>query len=396
MNRRAGLHLLILCLCIATFAAAVIAADPPTTRPAEIDWNRARALYRREQRGDRLTSEEQAYLDRAKAERRQGRGPGAQPARPDGPPAITGKESTGLVPLDQFKGDEKYKGLSGGLYGYGRNEPPESHAKAAAAEAAKVVPLDTNGKPDREGGKVVLLSIGMSNTTQEFSRFKQIADDYPSKSPRLVIVDGAQGGKDAAAWTSGTDTGGNPVWEEADRRLKAAGVTPRQVQVIWVKQALIQQGRHGEFPQHARVLQRELETILNLAKSRYPNLRLAYLSSRIYAGYAVTQLNPEPYAYEGAFSVRWVIEDQIKGEPNLNYNSSKGDVKAPLVLWGPYLWADGTKGRKSDDLTYKREDLGPDGTHPSNSGRQKVAEQLLKFFKTDPTAEVWFTKGDGH
>jgi len=243
----------------------------------------------------------------------------------------------------------------------------------------------------------VLLSIGMSNTTQEFSRFKQIADDDPAKSPKLVVVDGAQGGKDAAAWTSGTEKdGNNPVWEETDRRLEAAGVSAPQVQVVWIKQALIQQGRHGEFPQHAKVLQRELATILNLAKSRYPNVRLAYLSSRIYAGYAVTQLNPEPYAYEGAFSVRWVIEDQIKGEPNLNYDPAKGEVKAPLVLWGPYLWADGTKGRKSDDLTYRREDLGPDGTHPSNSGRQKVAEQLLKFFKSDPTAKPWFAKVDGH
>src|SRR5689334_22979321 len=314
MRRHFHLHLLILFLFSVALAATVRAADPATTRPAAIDWDRARALYQREQRGDRLTPEEQAYLDRAKAERRQGRGPAGaqQQALPSGPPAITGKESTGFVPLDQLTADEKYKGFDGGLYGNGHNEPPESHAKAAATEAAKVVPLDADGKPARDG-KVVLLSIGMSNTTQEFSRFTQIADDDPAKSPRLVIVDGAQGGKDAAAWTSGTEkTGNNPVWEEADRRLRAAGVTPRQVQVVWVKQALIQQGRHGEFPQHARVLQRELETILNLAKSRYPNLRLAYLSSRIYAGYAVTQLNPEPYAYEGAFSVRWVIEDQLK------------------------------------------------------------------------------------
>ena len=45
-----------------------------------------------------------------------------------------------------------------------------------------------------------------------------------------------------------------------------------------------------------------MATILNMAKERYPNLRVAYLSSRIYAGYATTPLNPEPYAYESAFS----------------------------------------------------------------------------------------------
>ena len=53
------------------------------------------------------------------------------------------------------------------------------------------------------------------------------------------------------------------------------------------------------------------------------------------------------------------------------------------------------KGRKADDLVWLREDLAGDGTHPSSSGRQKVAQQaqqLLKFMKTAPTAKVWFTK----
>ena len=46
-------------------------------------------------------------------------------------------------------------------------------------------------------------------------------------------------------------------------------------------------------------------------KQRYPNLRLTYLSSRIYGGYAGGMLNPEPYAYEGAFTMRWLIQDEF-------------------------------------------------------------------------------------
>ena len=377
--------------CLLLLTGAAKAADAPANRGGDIDWDRGRALYQREQRGERLSPEEQAYLDRAKAERQRRGARGPNDAAAGQVPAP--KDSTGLVPLTQMKGGEKYKGFEGGLYGGGRNEPPEAQAKAAAAAAAQIAPLDANGKPSADG-RVVLLALGMSNTTQEFSRFKQIADADPDKSPKLVIVDGAQGGKDAAAWTNVDDKGTNGVWEEADRRLKAAGVTPRQVQAVWIKQALIQQGRHGEFPAHAKVLQKELESTLRLAKARYPNLRLAYLSSRIYAGYASTPLNPEPYAYEGAFAVRRVIEDQVNGEPGLNHDPAKGEVKAPVALWGPYLWADGVKGRAGDDLVYRREDLAGDGTHPSPSGRQKVAELLLKFFKTDPTAKVWFLSGN--
>jgi hypothetical protein len=128
--------------------------------------------------------------------------------------------------------------------------------------------------------------------------------------------------------------------------------------------------------------------ILHMLKERFPNLKIAYLSSRSYGGYASTDLNPEPFAYETAFAVRWLIQAQIKGEARLDYHAGQ----TPLLLWGPYLWADGEKGRKSDGLIYKREDYREDGTHPTDTGRQKIAELLVKFFTSDPTAQRWFVK----
>jgi hypothetical protein len=351
----------------------------------EIDWNRARTLNQKAQRGEALTPEEQAYLDRARQARaRQGTGARSQP---EVPPA---KAETGLVPLTELeKGD--YKGESGGLYGNGQNTPLADHLKAAQAEAAKVQPLDAEGKPAADG-KIALVSIGMSNTSQEFARFKEVADADPEKSPRVVVVNGAQGGQDAAAWANpGPLAQGRPdVWGVLETRLKEAGVAPAQVQVIWLKQALIQPARLGQFPDHARKIEEDVIPALNRLKAKYRNLRVAYLSSRIYAGYATTALNPEPYAYESAFAVRWLIQAQSKGDPRLNYSPERGEVKAPLLLWGPYLWGDGVKPRKADGLVWKREDLGPDGTHPSDSGRQKVADLLLTFFKTDATARPWF------
>ena len=59
-------------------------------------------------------------------------------------------------------------------------------------------------------------------------------------------------------------------------------------------------------------------------------------------------------------------------------------MKAPLVLWG-----DIQTDRKSDGVFWTREDFGGDGTHPGPSGREKVTDLLLKFFKTDPTAKTW-------
>ena len=168
-------------------------------------------------------------------------------------------------------------------------------------------------------------------------------------------------------------------------------MTSEQVQVVWIKQALIAQGRFGEFPAHAKKFEADLVVIIQQLKQHFPNLQLAFMSSRIYAGYATTPLNPEPFAYEGAFSVRWVIDSQVSGDPKLNADPSRGDVKAPVVLWGPYLWGDGTTPRK-DGLVWNRDDFAGDGTHPTDSGRKKVADLLLKFFQTDPYAKGWYLK----
>jgi hypothetical protein len=148
----------------------------------------------------------------------------------------------------------------------------------------------------------------------------------------------------------------------------------------------------GTLTEHGRRLEKDTIAVLQNAQARFPNLRVAYLASRIYAGWATTLLNPEPYAYEGAFAVRWLIQDQVRGDPSVNHDPAKGVVRAPLLLWGPYLWADGTTPRKSDGLTYTREDLADDGTHPSQSGRQKVADLLLRFFQGDSMARTWYLK----
>jgi hypothetical protein len=346
-----------------------------------IDWNRAQQLHNKSQRGEKLSPEDQVYYERAKAARAKGQG-----QNPQGRPAAPAPWTQHLTPLTEL-GTGKYKGEDGGLYGGGKNEPPKAHLDAAIKEAAKIRPLDAEGNP-AEDGKVVLLGVGMSNTTQEYSRFKGVADRDAAKSPRLVIVDGAQGGQTGTRWADPK----TPLWAEVDNRLQRAGVSPKQVQVIWMKQAEAGPASLGEFPAHAQKLKNNLVTSLNNLKAKFPNLRIAYLSSRTYGGYATTQLNPEPFAYEGAFAMRWLIQDQIAGKAELNYDSAKGAAKSPLLLWGPYVWADGETPRKADGFLYKKEDFVNDGTHPSESGRLKVAELLLKFMKTDATAKGWFVK----
>jgi hypothetical protein len=345
----------------------------------DFDWAKARAAHEKDRRGETLNDEEKRLLDAAKKRISEGRGPGRAGARNAPPPAPPGD----LVPLNELTG--KYREQDGGLYGGGKNEPPAAQAALARKAIAEIKPLDRDGKPAADG-KVVLMSIGMSNTTQEFSTFVPKANADPRKAAHVVVVDAAQGGQDATSWSTAD---ANP-WQVAEQRLRSAGVSPAQVQAVWIKQAL--KGPQRGFPSETERLRDRLREVVTLAKQKYPNLRVAYLSSRIYAGYATTSLNPEPYAYESAFAVRWLIEEQTKGATDLNADPAKGAVKAPVLLWGPYLWANGATPRKGDGLTYAADEFAGDGTHPGTAAREKVAKLLLDFFTTDPLAKPWFAK----
>ncbi len=293
-----------------------------------------------------------------------------------------GGTSTGKLPLTDL-GTGIYKNFQGGLYPGGSNSRPEGHEQAGQALAESIRPLNPAGSPDSANGRIVLLSIGLSNTTQEWRVFMNLASNERNLNPKLAIVDGAQGGQAAEDVVDPNA----PYWNTVAGRLREASVTAAQVQAIWLKSA--NRNPSLPFPGQAQTLQAQITQILHNLNEKFPNLKLVYLSSRIYAGYASTQLNPEPYAYEYGFSIKWLIESQINGSPELNYDANKGAVRAPWLSWGPYLWADGLNPR-SDGLIWQCRDFNDDGTHPSQSGREKVAQMLLTFFKTDATTKMWF------
>jgi hypothetical protein len=223
-------------------------------------------------------------------------------------------------------------------------------------------------------GRIVLLSLGVANASHEFRGFAQLAAAEPGLARNVLLVDGARAG-----WNPGQSSKpGTRYWAELDRRLNRAGARPAQVQAIWLKEAIA--GEDRQFPQDAQALRRHLRTMIRIARNRFPNLRLVFLSSRTYGGYAITHLNPEPFAYESGFAVRWTIADAMQGR--------FGRV---WVGWGPYLWADGTRPRR-DGFTWLCEDVQRDGTHPSPRGIQKVSRLLLEFFTGDPVASPWFLK----
>jgi hypothetical protein len=320
---------------------------------------------------------------------------GQQDAPPTASQPTPPVDTSGLQPLTDL-GNGVYKGFTGSLYPDGKNVRPVVHERAGLALARQVRPLDADGKPGADG-MIVLLGVGFSNTVQAFAGFQQVARGDRDMSPHVVLVNGAVGGM-SANMIQDPDAGrGKKYWAAVDERLKAAGVTRAQVQVVWLKET--NPAPHvGGFPKYVRALEGELARIVQVVHARFPNVKLVYLSSRTYGGWAkaapgrAAPGNSEPFSYESGFAVQWLIARQLRGDPALNYDPAKGAVKAPWLSWGPYLWANGAR-RRADGFYFTPSDFREDDRmHHSPQGMRKLGNELLRFFKTDTTARGWFVR----
>ncbi|MGE0461260.1 MAG: LamG domain-containing protein [Vicinamibacterales bacterium] len=308
--------------------------------------------------------------------------------------------STGNVPLTDL-GIGTYNGYVGGLYPNGSNVRPAAHETAGLTMADAIQPLDAAGQVDPVNGRIGFVSIGMSLTNQEFEVFEYASAADPLRDPHITTVNGAQDGHSAFQWADPNHVS----WSVLASAVAGRGLTAAQVQVAWIKQTVRGSDVGGwsaypPFPAPALLFQTKLRESIQLLKDRYPNIRVAYLSSRIYGQYAISTNYPEPIAYEEGFAVKWLIEQQIAGDPALRFTGP--DAEAPYLAWGPYLWADGLGSDgvvggipgRSDGLEYSCADFSSDGLHPSVAGRQKVADQLLRFLQTDTTSRRWYLTSD--
>jgi hypothetical protein len=191
-----------LCACLAT--AGVLIPNARAADDAPIDVARGKQLMARYQSGEKLSPEDEAYLDRVKQEmrKRAGAGKGQSPSAKPKPPSPDSRsaakvDTSGLVPLTELSG--AYKGEDGGLYGGGSNEMPEAHRAAYAKESQKIRPLDAEGNPS-DSGKIGFITVGFSNPNLESVTFKRTADADSQKSAQVQIVNGCIGGRAAVMW----------------------------------------------------------------------------------------------------------------------------------------------------------------------------------------------------
>ncbi|MGQ0571410.1 MAG: hypothetical protein ACT4P5_18050 [Armatimonadota bacterium] len=343
---------------------------------------------------------------------------------------VPAMSQTGRIPLTDL-GPAFYLGqFQGGLYEGGLNVIPADHAVSGAAQVAQIVPRDTSGAPSSTG-RILLVSIGMSSTSQEFcSAASEASKRYPHYWPgitntastrictaahtftgqawadptvektTLEVIDGAQSGMTASEWagTPNPKSGADP-WVVLADLITEVGFSKLQVQVAWVKVTNRTASNTPSLPaSNADVYTfiMRMGNVVRRAKAEYPNLRILFISSRTYAGWSPpVPPSPEPYAYEQGFGVKWLIQAQVNQMRGGSTDPLIGPVtliSAPWMIWGPYLWADGTTPR-FDGLTWPRTDFETDGVHPTVAGEQKVGMWIKDHLKSSPFAMCWFLAG---
>jgi hypothetical protein len=301
------------------------------------------------------------------------------------------------VPLTELIGG--YQGQLGGLYSSGNAVP--------AAHLARMPQVDI-------GASFAFVSIGFSNVKMAFcdpaaTRDRTVGGavgqqkcatwsfvgqaQAVARNPRMVIVNGAQSSQVASAWDDVSD----PMWTMLDGELAKCGRAPAQVRVAWMLHANRLIGlKPPTLPTpgcDADNLASSIGRSLRAAKRRYPNLQVVYLSSLhgIAAGSVAPAGGPcdEPYAYEAGFAVRRVVAAQIEQLAGLSPDPLVGDLSlavAPWICWGPYLWST-PNTKRADGFTLSwPQDFKADNSHPTPSGRKKLAAEVLKFFQR----EAWF------
>jgi hypothetical protein len=333
------------------------------------------------------------------------------------PAYLTAGEGKGdtRIPLTEMRATTTYKGFHGGLYEDGSNEMPADHRSAGVERAARVQPLDAAGKPSREG-KIVFLGIGMSNAWLIYTGMMFVATQTEGVNrSTLSILNGGEGAAVTCFWSvahgqpeqcPSPQQPINQYDRVKDAVLAPAGATEEQVQAIWILEANARPGKsekplcdssqHGCKNDHgteAIRFENMLGDVMRAARQRYPNLQMIFISSREDAGFATAELNPEPFAYEYGYSVKWLIDAQIQQMKTGKVDPVAGDLKydssSPWLAWGPYFWANGPQ-KRVDGLVYTPDDFNPkDLTHPSREGQKMLGTMMVDFFMASPFTP-WF------
>lgn len=302
---------------------------------------------------------------------------------PDKPPKEDRDYHSYLIPLMDL--DTPYLGYEGNLYP-GSNEPTGDYAQDLLQISSSIKPLNSNGNYDPLFGKIGFVSIGPSTSLIMMNALIDKMHKNKQVNPFLYPLPLGQGGMGINQLISNSTL----FWDTVAMKLEEFQLSPNQIQVVYFEED-DNENYSSAFPSRPLDVKEKLKEGIQLIKEKFPNVKVAYILARtttIYMPIRDDNKQQEPIGYYLSFADKWLIEDQINGDPGLAY---KGDnILAPIITWGPNQWSDGDRIR-SDGFNWLKSDT-DDGLHPNAQGSDKLSNMFLNFLLNDAYAKLWFAK----
>jgi len=309
-------------------------------------------------------------------------------------------DSTGLIPLIDL-GPGYYEGYQGGLFLDGSNfeNPAGQHFKKGKNFAKNLQPLDSLGNINYDGGTVLMGGFGPSLPGHMMDEFvpvvRDTTDDVYFTNICFDAINMGAGGK-GLDYAIGEDS--NKYWNNMEKKIAEKGYTVSQLQVGWMyfNDKYDSTGTQS-FPETPNHIRDNLVTYLHMLKNHFPNMKIMFVSGRHYGGYADSTLEQfpaigEPASYWNNWSVKWLIEDQITGDPDLKYFGA--NIKSPFLTWGPYYWTDGAEPRATDGRSYTCEEFSSeDGFHLDEETYVDDADYLMQHVYNSEFSKYYVKDG---
>lgn len=286
------------------------------------------------------------------------------------------------IPLNDL-GAGTFGDSVGGLYPGGANSPSGTYANDLYSISQKIVPLDTLGRPSNSPkATIVFLSMGGSTGGHNMKNLQDKTIGNPLCNQSVKIINGNTGtGAGALNDIMNPD---DSYWAHISQMLHGTRSSYRQVQVLYLETD--DTTRFISWPQRPTLVKNDIETCMQVMKSKFPNLKILYVLGRTKTFGDNAPWNKEPSPFYMGWGCKWAIQDQINGVPGTEYKGS--NPVAPLITWGFYQWADSLP--RQTDQFYWRNSETADGLHANSVGEDTLTYRFQNFLLADKNASIWY------
>lgn len=293
------------------------------------------------------------------------------------------------IPLNEM-GDTTYRGFQGGFYPNGATTPQGQYAADLDSINKTIWGLDTAGNRKNKAGTIVIGGVGVCLSGAPVNGLRRRKRN-PIAIQNINFVNFEYGG---AAYQYVADPN-STYWQHVALKMPSQNTTYKQVQMLWLTSD--DSTSITDFPQRPLIAKENIKAAVRTLKIKFPNLKIVYFVGRPYTynlsdttgtGKIMNSRSRNPAPYHQGWAEKWALEDQINGDPGLAYKGP--NAVAPILTWGAYEWTQG-KLPNADGFTWYPSDT-RDGLHPTDGGKDKIAQYFWNFLTTDPYTTQWYLR----